>query len=112
MRLLRALLLAVVLLASGCASGSDQPAEQTQEQPDPTAIAKVKVDRSGTIYLDGTAVTLDELHQAFARLKQDGGAVWYYREDPEGEPPPQAMDVMQAVVDAQLPIRLMEEDFE
>ena len=116
MRLLRAFLIAFVLLASGCTSGSDQPADQPQTQPEPTAIAKVKVDRAGTIFLDGTEVTVDELKQAFARLKQEGGAVWYYREDPQGEPMPETAAVVEAVLNAviaaELPIRLLEEDFE
>lgn len=72
MRFLHALLIAAVLLTSGCTSGSDQPPDQAQEQPEPTAIAKVKVDRSGTIFFDGTEVTPDELKQAFARLKEEG----------------------------------------
>ena len=112
MRVLRAVLLAFVLLASGCTSGSDQPADQPQEPPEPTAIAKVKVDRSGTIFLDGTEVTVDELREAFARLKEEGGAVWYHREDPQREPTPEVIAVIEAVVDDQLPIRLMDEDFE
>ncbi len=114
MRFLRATLIAFMLLASSCTSGSDQQADQEQEQapPEPTIIAKVKVDRLGTIYLNGNEVTLEELKQAFARLKEEGGAVWYYRENPEGEPPPQAMAVIVAVGEAQVPIRLMEEDFE
>lgn len=114
MRFLRAALIAFVLLASRCTPAADQPADQEQEQgtPEPTPIAKVKVDRLGTIYLDGNEVSLEELKQAFARLKEVDGAVWYHRENPEGEPPPQAMAVVEAVVEAHLPIRLMEEDFE
>ncbi len=72
----------------------------------------MKVDRLGAIYLNGRIVTIEALKQEFARLKRGNGAVWYYREDPQGEPPPQAMAVIQAIVDAQLPVRLMERDFE
>lgn len=75
-------------------------------------ISKVKVDRSGAIYLNGRIVTIEALKEEFARLKSGNGAVWYYRENPQGEPPPQAMTVIQAIVDAQLPVRMMERDFE
>jgi len=75
-------------------------------------IAKVKVNQTGTIYLNGKVVTIEALKQEFARLKQGNGAVWYYRENPQGEPPPQAMAVIQAIIDANLPVRVMERDFE
>ncbi len=75
-------------------------------------ISKVKVDRAGAIYLNGRIVTIEALKQEFARLKQGNVAVWYYRENSQGEPPPQAMAVIQAIIDAHLPVRLMERDFE
>ena len=75
-------------------------------------ISKVKIDRAGTIYLNGKTVTIEELKKEFARLGQADGAVWYYRENQRGEPPPQAMAVIQAIIDAHLPVRLMERDFE
>ncbi len=75
-------------------------------------IAKVKVDRVGTIYLNGKTVNIEELKQEFARLKQSKGAVWYYRDNPQGEPSAQAMAVIQAVIDAQLPVKLLDKDFD
>ena len=75
-------------------------------------IAKVKMNQTGAIYLNGKVVTIEVLKQEFARLKQGNGAVWYYRENPQGEPPPQAMAVIQAIIDANLPVRVMERDFE
>jgi hypothetical protein len=71
-------------------------------------IAKVKVDQAGTIYLTGKTVTMEELKQEFARLKQANGAVWYYRENPQGEPPAQATAVIKAIIEAKLPVRLLE----
>jgi hypothetical protein len=78
----------------------------------PAVIARVKVRRSGEVLLDGRPTDLKELRRVFDRLKKEGGGVWYYREDPAGEPPAEAMVVIQAVIDAQLPIRLCEEDFD
>jgi hypothetical protein len=69
-------------------------------------IAKVKVDQRGQIFLNERLVSLDELRKAFYDLKQLNGSVWYHRENPEGEPTPEAMSVIKAVIDAQLPIRL------
>jgi len=72
----------------------------------------VKVDQARTIYLNGKTVTIEELKQEFAWLKQANGAVWYYRENPKGEPPAQAMAVIQAIIDAKLPVRLLEKDLD
>ncbi|MFQ5846665.1 MAG: hypothetical protein ACE5IQ_03215 [Candidatus Methylomirabilales bacterium] len=54
-------------------------------------IAKVKIDRAGTIYLSGKTSTLEELKQEVVRLKQANGIIWYFRENPQDEPPAQAM---------------------
>jgi hypothetical protein len=75
-------------------------------------MSKVKVDRTGAIHLNGRVVTMEALTQELARLKQSIGAVWYYRENPQGEPPPQALAVVKAIIDAQLPVRMVERDFE
>lgn len=106
---------ALVFLGVGCDSGSGQRAGQRQERgtvQGSAEIAKVKVDQTGTIYLNGKRVTLEELKQEFSRLKQVNGTVWYDRENPQGEPPPQAMAVIQAVVEAKLSVRLFEKDFD
>lgn len=105
----------LVVIGVGCDRGAEQRAEQAERRPaaqEATEIAKVKVTRAGMIYLNGKLVALEELKREFARLKQASGAVWYYRENPQGEPPPQAMAVVEAIVEAQLPVRLLEEDFD
>ena len=86
--------------------------QQQDVTPTYAEIAKVKVDRNRTIYLDRKAVSIQELRDAFERLKQANGAVWYYRENPRGEPHPTAGAVIQAVIDAKLPVRLMEQGFD
>jgi hypothetical protein len=50
--------------------------------------------------------TIDSLRQSFKTLAEQKGAVWYYREAAKGEPPPQGMEVMKALTEARLPIRL------
>jgi biopolymer transport protein ExbD len=69
-------------------------------------FARVKVTPKGQIFLNDQPVTLYQLKRSFSELKQQEGTVLYYREDPEGEPPVEAMAVIQAVVEARLPIRL------
>jgi hypothetical protein len=45
-------------------------------------------------------------------LKEKKGVVWFYRANPQGEPPPHSMDVMKLVIDKRLPIALfVKEDF-
>ncbi len=69
-------------------------------------VAKVKVLANGIVLLDDKPISVDELRVAFVRVKENDGVVWYYREDTGGDPPPQATLVIQAIVDAKLPVRL------
>ena len=72
--------------------------------------------RTGDIYLNDTLVSLEDLKREFARLREVNGAVWYYRDDPDQEPSTQAAPivdaVMQAIVEARIPVRLAKEDAE
>ena len=74
--------------------------------PPGTPIVKVKVTAGGEVSADGQPVTLERLAARMSQLKQVGGAVYYYRENPEGEPHPNAMKVIELVTENQLPIRL------
>jgi hypothetical protein len=70
-------------------------------------IAKIKVKRDGVIVLNNDTVTLEQLKTSLSKLSQSAGsAVWYYRENPAGEPHPNAMLVLQAIVEAKLPVKL------
>ena len=75
-------------------------------------IAKVKVDRAGRIYFNGRIVTLENLKRDLSRLHKVNGAVWYHRENPHQDPPPEALAVLQAIIDARLPVKLLEKDFD
>ncbi|MGH7753072.1 MAG: NADH-quinone oxidoreductase subunit N [Gemmatimonadales bacterium] len=92
------------------------PALRGEEQREPTPsqpeIAKVKVTAAGEITLNGRSVSLEELKREFARLKRVGGVVWYHRANPGGDPTPESMAVIEAVVAAGLPITLVEQDFD
>ena len=109
------MVVALAFFGLGCDQWSVEAAERMREGETGqqfAEISKVRVDRTGTIYLNGKIVTIEGLQQELSRLKQGNGAVWYYRENPQGEPPPQAMAVIQAIVDAHLPVRLTERNFE
>jgi hypothetical protein len=73
---------------------------------DPPPIAKVKVSRSGNILLDGRPASLNDLDKRLSELVKSRGVVWYYRENPTGEPPPAAMKVLEKIVEHKLPVRL------
>jgi hypothetical protein len=105
----------LVVVGVGCDRGAEHRDERTGARPaaqEAAEIAKVKVTQTGVIYLNGKKASMEELRQEFARLKQVNGVVWYYRENPQEEPPPQAMAVVEAIVEAQLPVRLPEEGFD
>jgi hypothetical protein len=42
----------------------------------------------------------------FTRLKKEGGAVWYYRQNPESEPAPSDLAVVELVFKIGLPISM------
>jgi len=69
-------------------------------------ILKVFVTADGTILADGQPTTLEELKKKFAELKAKDGAVWYSRANPGGNPPPHAMEVIVAITEARLPVKL------
>jgi hypothetical protein len=88
-----AVLLSVAPLRSGMAT-------------DARPIMKVAVYKDGRIVADGRETDLPRLRQAFARLSEAGGSVWYYREGAEAEPHPNAMLVIRAIIEARLPVSL------
>src|SRR5579872_3091333 len=95
-----ALLVGIAML-SGCIT------DRKPSGPDPAQIAKIKVNRDGTIVLNDEPVTLEQVKSSLSKLSQSAGAaVWYYRENPEGKAPPNAMLVLQAIVAANLPVKL------
>jgi hypothetical protein len=99
LRVLFCLLLGLALL-----SGCSKPAAPGI---DTARITKIKVNHDGIILLNDEAVTIEALKVSLSKLGQTAGsAVWYYRENPAGEPHPNAMLVLQAIVDAKLPVRL------
>jgi hypothetical protein len=71
-----------------------------------TNVAKVAVYADGRIALDGREIQIEELRSQFMNLSKDKGAVWYYREASSADPPPVATLVIQAIIDARLPVSM------
>jgi hypothetical protein len=69
-------------------------------------IVKVSVQASGTVLLDGKPTTLPALEERFKALKAANGAVWYHRENPAAEPPPQGTAVVQLIIKYKLPVSM------
>lgn len=70
------LLVGFVVLGVGCDQGAGQKPQGEEARPPgqgSAQVAKVKVTRAGTIYLDGKAVTPAELKQEFVRRKRAQG---------------------------------------
>jgi hypothetical protein len=77
-------------------------AQQKPVQP----VLKVAVMADGSITVNGVPAPIASLRESLKKLSQEKGVVWYYRETGKTEPPPKAKEVIQAVIDARLPIRL------
>lgn len=86
---------AFVLMSTACA-----------EPTPPDAVARVSVLASGEIQLDGHGTDLARLERRLRQLEADGGTVWYYRDHPAQEPPPNALAVLDLIVRSGLPVRM------
>lgn len=69
-------------------------------------VAKVAVFASGAVQLDGRPTTLPALDEELKKLKADNGVVWYHRQHPASEPPPQGTAVIQMIIKHKLPVSM------
>jgi hypothetical protein len=67
---------------------------------------KIAVMADGRIIVDGNPATVDSLRLSLKGLAEQKGVVWYYREAGQTQAPPEAAEVIQAVVDNHLPVKL------
>jgi len=101
---------ATIPLLLGCGHGHGREAGRPGASGQ--AVAKVRVYTDGRVTIDGKPVTTADLKPAFAELKSRNGVVWYYREQGGGVSHPTAARVMEAVMEAKLPISFSDtEDF-
>jgi hypothetical protein len=69
-------------------------------------ILKIAVMADGRITMDGSTTTIDSLRVSLKRLADQKGAVWYYREAAQSAAPAESTEIMKAVIENHLPIRL------
>ena len=67
---------------------------------------KIYVELNGKITADGNEISLTSLDGLLAKLKSRNGIVYYSRANGQGEPPPNAMKVVELVVKNSLPVKL------
>jgi biopolymer transport protein ExbD len=77
-----------------------------QLMADSRKVLKIAITASGQISADGRPTTLEALSPMLRELAKNKGEVWYYREALEADPHPNAMKVLKAIVDQNLPVRL------
>jgi hypothetical protein len=92
-----------------------EPDKNIAQKNAPSVIIKVKILQSGKITANSQVVSLSELGKILDDLKEKDGGVWYFREDPEHEPPESLATTIQSVIDAiasrELPIQLQPEEY-
>jgi biopolymer transport protein ExbD len=77
-----------------------------QLMAEPTKILKIAVTADGRITANGRPVSLDALAPILRDLAKSKGTVWYYREAARAEPHPNALKVLNTIVDYDLPVSL------
>lgn len=73
-------------------------------------LARVKLERGGSLILDGTPVSLALLKKTLRALKKSRGRVRYYREGSRTEASRAALTVWKAVMDSGLPVELCDDE--
>jgi hypothetical protein len=69
-------------------------------------ILRLSVLASGKVLLEGKESNIPEIRKALEKTKASGGVVWYYRENGKDEPPSQAMELIEVIVENKLPISM------
>jgi hypothetical protein len=95
-----------VILLAGCGRNSGTPKKPEESVIHGAPILRVAVFADGRLTVDGSPSTLAALHDSLLQLSAQHGVIWYYREAPQAEPPPIALQVMKELADSQLPLRL------
>lgn len=67
---------------------------------------KISVLSNGNLLLDGRECALGDLGSALNNAQNTGNAIWYFRENPAGDPPPHAMAVLDLIMNADLPVSM------
>ena len=99
---MRSLLWIVVLVLAFASCKRHRQDAMSSSSP----VVKIAVFADGRLTVDGSAATVESLRASLKHTADSQGTVWYYREAGQQKPPPVAMQVMQAIAEARLPVRL------
>ena len=91
-----------LILIYGCSPKNESPSSSDSDG----RILKISVFQSGSIHVNGVAVSLSELVDRLDKIRNARGTVWYYRESASAEPPKEAMLVIKEIIDRKLPIKM------
>lgn len=91
--------------AVGVSGGPANPKIFVSGNPN-APILKIALMADGHITVDGSPATIDSLRVSLKRLADQKGVVWYYREAAQRQAPPQSNEIVKAVIENRLPIRL------
>ena len=69
-------------------------------------VLKIAVTADGHVTADGRAVSIEALTPILHDLAKSNGTVWYYREAAAAEPHSNALKVLSAILDHNLPVIL------
>jgi hypothetical protein len=94
--------MSLCFLLSACSKPPESPGAANPNVP----VLKVAVYADGRLTVDGAASTVEALRESLRSLSERHGTVWYYREAAQKDPPPIAMEVINAVAGARVPVRL------
>lgn len=86
-----------IFMLSFCAEGAERGARTP-------SVLRISALGSGKLLLNGKESSLAEIKTALEKARDDKGIIWYYRENPRSEPPPQAMEVVKLIVANHLPV--------
>jgi hypothetical protein len=95
-----------ILIAASTLLVSCLPLHAADMKTEKNPIVRLSVLATGRVLLEGKESNLSEVRKALGKAKAEKGAVWYYRENGKGEPPPQAMEVIKLVIENNLPISM------
>ena len=98
----------LLCLAVGCQraeSPAGDPAAPAAAAP-VSPIIKISALANGEILLDGQPCSLDDLAGRLAEAQKINAEVYYFREAADQEPHPNAMKVVQLIVENRLPVSL------
>jgi len=103
---------AFILTISACANNTQkdkssfEKSEPHQEQVVVDSnIIKVYVEQDGKILANEIEISLSELDSSFRKLKGNG-IVYYSRDNGQGNPPEESMNVIELIVKYSLPVKL------